>query len=78
MHTIHMHESDESVEVDEELLFKAAISQAVRPIHSLKDIPAGGIQLKYPQAYTGNLPRSIDFFPKEIKAETLPYTIIKI
>lgn len=70
--------SQENIEVNEELLFKSTVTQALRSVNSLKSVPEWGIQLKYPQSYTWNLPRSIDFFPKEIKKETIPYTIIRI
>ncbi|MFA6256067.1 MAG: hypothetical protein WC606_02680 [Candidatus Absconditabacterales bacterium] len=68
----------ESVELNNETLFKNAVKQALAPINSLKNIPAGGIPLKYPPSYTGDLPKTIDFFPKEMKAEKLPFSLIRI
>lgn len=67
-----------SIEMSDEQLFKAVVAKALDPISDLKKIPKGWISLIYPSSYTWNLPKTIDFFPKEIKAETLPFTIIKI
>ena len=61
-----------------EQLFKSAVAQALAPINDLQDIPAGGIPLKYPASAPEGLPTSINFFPKKMIAETLPFTIIMI
>jgi len=71
-------ENTESIEVQNERMFKSAVATALRNINSLKDIPAGWIPLHYPNGYVGNLPKTIDFFPKEIKATNLASSLITI
>ncbi len=69
-------EMNETIEISDEELFKAIFAKAIGPINKLTDIPAGWIVLSYPSSTT--LPKTIDFFPKKMIADKLPYSVLKI
>jgi len=63
----------ESIEMYKEQLFKAAVAVALAPIDSLLAIPTGGIPLKYPTSAPTDLPKTIDFYPKNDSRKTSLY-----
>jgi len=67
-----------NIEKADELLFVNTVRDAFRSINSLKAIPPGGVVLKYNQTPKGYLPKTIELFPKEMKAKTLPFNLIKM
>ncbi len=70
--------SIESREIDKRDLIKNAVAKAIEPINDLNQIPEWGLELKYDWTYSTDLPDKINFFPKEIKWESLWFTLIQI
>ncbi len=69
---------NKSLDIISEQLFKTAVAEALAPINDLQDIPAWWIQLKYPPTAAEKLPNTINFYPKKMFAEKIPFTIITI
>lgn len=71
-------EIESKEKISDEQLFKNAVAKSLKPINKLTDIPIGWIPLLYENLPKSNLPKTMDIFPKEMKAEHLPYTIIQL
>ena len=69
---------NESVDVTNEQAFIDAVALSLKPIKKLTDIPTSWLVLKYTQMPTGIYPKTINFYPKEIKADKLPYTVVQV
>jgi len=74
---IALHDAHESIEAQEESIFRRSISSTMMQYDSLHTVPQNGIPIEYPKGYQWKLPKTINFFPKKIKAnETYPYSLI--
>lgn len=77
--TAYIGDIKESVETSDESLFKTAVAEALKKITDLKQIPKWWIQLKYKEVPEWDLPKTLDFFPKEVLVkEGIPYSIVEI
>lgn len=76
-HDISLNDAHESIETQEESVFRRSVSSAMMKYKSLSSIPTKGILIEYPKGYEWKFPKNINFFPKKIEAhETYPYSLI--
>ena len=75
----YVNDAKESEQMSDEELFKTAVAEALKKITDLTQIPKWWIPLKYKELPEWDLPKTINFFPKEVLVkEWIPYSIVEI
>lgn len=74
-------ENNEDIETPEKKVFKIALFEALKGMDSLTQIKEAWVSLVYKgltQKQEKELPKTINFFPKEMHVAELPYSIIEV